>query len=84
MYKIAKIPIEERETLFRNTARKMRVVEAIVEKDFWVCFGQKDVDVNIDVYTHVADESKRATMEKMSSHYKESGTMFDPTSTQEN
>ena len=38
MYKIAKIPIEERETLFRNTARKMQVAEAIVEKDFWVCF----------------------------------------------
>ena len=38
MYKIAKIPIEDRETLFRNTARKMQVTEAIVEKDFWVCF----------------------------------------------
>lgn len=38
MYKIAKLPIEERETLFRNTARKMQVAEAIVEKDFWVCF----------------------------------------------
>ena len=38
MYKIAKIPIEERETLFRNTARKMQAAEAIVEKDFWVCF----------------------------------------------
>ena len=34
MYKIAKIPTEERETLFRNTARKMQVAEAIVEKRF--------------------------------------------------
>ena len=38
MYKIANLPSSERETLFRNTARKMHVTEAIVEKDFWVCF----------------------------------------------
>ena len=43
MYRIAKIPIEERETLFRNTARKMRVAEAIVEKDFWVLIGSNMV-----------------------------------------
>ena len=34
MYKVANLPIEERETLFRNTARKMHISEAIIEKDF--------------------------------------------------
>lgn len=38
MYKIAKLPASERRDIFLNTARKMKVNEAIVEKDFWVCF----------------------------------------------
>lgn len=38
MKKIALLSKEERETLFINTSRKMHVTEAIVEKDFWVCF----------------------------------------------
>lgn len=37
MYKIAKLPESERRILFRNTAQKMGLNEAIVEKDFWVC-----------------------------------------------
>lgn len=37
MYKVAKLPASEREVLFRNTAARMGVNEAIVEKDFWVC-----------------------------------------------
>jgi len=37
MYNILKLPSEERETIFRNTAQKKGVHEAIVEKDFWVC-----------------------------------------------
>lgn len=37
MYKIAKLPIATRRALFRNTAEKMHLSEAIVEKDFWVC-----------------------------------------------
>ncbi len=37
MYSIAKLPIEERRILFRNTSQKMGINEAIVEKDFWVC-----------------------------------------------
>lgn len=36
MYKIAKSKDKERELIFRNTASKMKVNEAIIEKDFWV------------------------------------------------
>lgn len=38
MYKIAKLSKQERQELFIATASKMKVAEAIVEKDFWVCF----------------------------------------------
>ena len=38
MRKIAKIPAKDREALFRNTAAKMGMSEAIIEKDFWVCY----------------------------------------------
>ena len=34
---ILKISEEERRALFRNTAQKMGVHEAIIEKDYWVC-----------------------------------------------
>ncbi|MBR4395240.1 MAG: nucleotidyl transferase AbiEii/AbiGii toxin family protein, partial [Eubacteriaceae bacterium] len=37
MYEIAKLPGEEREILFQNTAAKMGMNAAIIEKDFWVC-----------------------------------------------
>ena len=37
MYKIAKLNDNDRRTLFRNTAQKIGLHEAIVEKDFWVC-----------------------------------------------
>jgi len=37
MYRIAKSNTDNRRILFRNTAAKMHVHEAIVEKDFWVC-----------------------------------------------
>lgn len=37
MYTVAKLSTEERRTLFRNTAQKMGMNEAIIEKDFWVC-----------------------------------------------
>lgn len=36
--KIAKISAKDREALFRNTAAKMGMSEAIIEKDFWVCY----------------------------------------------
>lgn len=37
MYSIARLPDDERRILFRNTAQKMGMNEAIIEKDFWVC-----------------------------------------------
>lgn len=38
MRKIACLPDDDRRELFRNTADKMDLNDAIVEKDFWVCF----------------------------------------------
>lgn len=38
MRKIALLPVKDREALFRNTASKIGVSEAVVEKDFWVCW----------------------------------------------
>lgn len=38
MKNIARIDAKEREALFRNTAAKMGLSEAVVEKDFWVCY----------------------------------------------
>ena len=37
MYKIAKLPEDERRDLFQNTALIKGVNPAVVEKDFWVC-----------------------------------------------
>lgn len=37
MLQIAKLPDDERRELFRNTAAKMGLNDAIIEKDFWVC-----------------------------------------------
>ncbi|NLV85363.1 MAG: nucleotidyl transferase AbiEii/AbiGii toxin family protein [Spirochaetales bacterium] len=38
MKRIAKFEPKHREALFRNTANKMGLTEAIIEKDFWVCW----------------------------------------------
>lgn len=38
MRRIARLSDGDRRDLFRNTADKMRLNDAIVEKDFWVCF----------------------------------------------
>ena len=38
MRNIAGLPREEREALFLNTANKIKMPPAIVEKDFWVCY----------------------------------------------
>ncbi len=38
MRNIAKISSKDREALFRNTSAKMGMSEAIIEKDFWVCY----------------------------------------------
>jgi len=39
MHKIARHPEKDRRDLFRAAAQEMRVHEAIVEKDFWVCWA---------------------------------------------
>ncbi len=39
MLKIANLSVKDREALFRNTAQKCGMNEAIVEKDFWVCWA---------------------------------------------
>lgn len=38
MRKIATVNENDREALFQNTAAKMGLTNAIIEKDFWVCF----------------------------------------------
>ena len=38
MRKIARLSADERKALFTNTASKMGLNEAIMEKDFWVCW----------------------------------------------
>ena len=35
---IAKIAAKDREALFHNTAEAMKMTDAIIEKDFWVCY----------------------------------------------
>ena len=37
MYSVARTSSDNRRVLFRNTAQKLGIHEAIVEKDFWVC-----------------------------------------------
>ena len=38
MNQIVKISEKDRNALFKNTAAKMGMTEAIIEKDFWVCY----------------------------------------------
>ena len=38
MRDIAKINENDRKALFHNTAAKMGMTDAIIEKDFWVCY----------------------------------------------
>ena len=38
MRHVARLPGSDRRELFRNTADKMGLNDAIVEKDFWICF----------------------------------------------
>lgn len=38
MRQVAVLPQKDRDALFRNTAVKTGMSEAVVEKDFWVCF----------------------------------------------
>ena len=38
MDKVAHLPVRERDDLFRETASRKRILPAVIEKDFWVCF----------------------------------------------
>lgn len=38
MRNIAKLGVKDRKALFHNTASKMGMTDAVVEKDFWVCY----------------------------------------------
>ena len=38
MKTVARLSAEDRSDLFRNTANRMQMSDAVVEKDFWVCF----------------------------------------------
>ena len=44
MHSIAKLHDEERQELFQNTASRIGMNVAIIEKDFWVCTSQEKVD----------------------------------------
>lgn len=38
MHKVANLSAKDKEALFRNTSQKIGMNEAIIEKDFWVCW----------------------------------------------
>ena len=38
MRRVAKLSAQNRKALFRNAALKIGLSEAIIEKDFWVCY----------------------------------------------
>ena len=56
MIEIAKLPARDRQELFHNTAAKMGLHDAIVEKDFWVC-------LTLDYLFHRSPWKKMVTSE---------------------
>lgn len=38
MHKFLELDIDDRKNLIVNTGRKMNMSEAVIEKDFWVCW----------------------------------------------
>ena len=54
MRDIARLSEKDKKALFHNTAAKMGMTDAIIEKDIWVCF-----------MTRYALESKQAELDKM-------------------
>ena len=63
MRNIARLSDEERYELFRNTADKMKLHDAIVEKDFWVCF-------TLDYFFHRSPWKKAITFKGRLIEYK--------------
>ena len=43
MDKVARLPAEQRRDLFSQTAGKMNLRPALIEKDFWVCWTLKRI-----------------------------------------
>ena len=54
MRKVAMLSDGDRRELFRNTADKMGLNDAIVEKDFWVCF-------TLDYLFHFSSQERTLT-----------------------
>lgn len=50
MRNIARLSDNDRRELFRNTADKMGLNDAIVEKDFWVCFTLDYLFENVKLF----------------------------------
>jgi len=38
MHSVARLSMLDRKDLFAETARKLKIHEGIIEKDFWVCW----------------------------------------------
>lgn len=53
MNKIAKLSIEDRKELFSNTANKIGMHPAIVEKDFWVCYMLDYLFIDVNGENHL-------------------------------
>ena len=53
MRNIAKINERDRKALFHNTAAKTGMTDAIVEKDFWVCYMLNTVHSRVDTYQRI-------------------------------
>ncbi len=50
MRNITKINEHDRKSIFHSTAAKMGMTDAIVEKDFWVCYMLNTVHNRADTY----------------------------------
>ena len=50
MNRVAQMPARERADLFTETAERKVLPEAIIEKDFWVCWMLKQL-FSIDAFT---------------------------------
>ena len=54
MRNIARIAAEDREALFHNTAEAMKMTDAIIEKDFWVCYMLDYLFHRLEWKNHIA------------------------------
>ena len=59
MYKVAKLKEEERRILFRNTAQKMGIHEAIVKKTFGFVLDKNSITIKQCMNKHINKEIGR-------------------------